>query len=163
MNLKEINWKALIASLAISLGAGAIASFLTQDSMQQYGQLYQPPLAPPGWVFPIVWTILFILMGIASYLIYVSDATKEEKRTALLIYGIQLIVNIGWSVIFFRWNAYLLAFAWLLLLWYLIYLTIRAFYQIKPLAGILLIPYIAWVTFAAYLNLAIAIHYLFTT
>jgi len=117
-------------------------------------------LAPPGWVFPIVWTILFALMGIASYLVYTSEEDREEKRTALILYGVQLLVNIGWSVIFFGWNLYLLAFAWLILLWYLIYKMIRIFYEIKPASGIILLPYIFWVTFAGYLNLAIAIHYL---
>ena len=158
--MKQIKWLTLAISLGISLGAGGIASLLTRDSMQQYGELYQPPLAPPGWVFPIVWTILFLLMGIASYLVYTSEGDKEEKRTALILYGIQLLVNIGWSVIFFGWNLYLLAFAWLILLWYLIYKMIRIFYEIKPAAGIILLPYIFWVTFAGYLNLAIAIHYL---
>ena len=97
-------------------------------------------------------------MGIAAYLVYVAETEKEQKRQALLVYGVQLLVNIGWSVIFFGFNAYLLAFAWLLLLWYLIYRIIRRFYEIDKTAGILLIPYIVWVTFAGYLNLAIAIN-----
>ncbi len=157
--MKTINWKALLISLGISLGAGALAGILTSDSMETYGSLYQPPLAPPGWLFPIVWTILFILMGIAAYLIYESDVGEERKRAALRIYGIQLLVNVGWSVIFFRWDAYLLAFAWLLLLWYLIYMTIDQFKEINEIAGKLLLPYILWVTFAGYLNLAIALYY----
>lgn len=156
--MKKVNWIALIVSLAISLGAGAIARFLTADSMEQYEQMYKPPLSPPGWLFPVVWTILYILMGIAAYLVYVAETEKEQKRQALLVYGVQLLVNIGWSVIFFGFNAYLLAFAWLLLLWYLIYRIIRRFYEIDKAAGILLIPYIVWVTFAGYLNLAIAIN-----
>lgn len=155
----KINWKALLISLAISLGTGIIGGILTANSMQQYETLYRPPLAPPGWVFPVVWTILFLLMGIASYLVYVSDADDSEKQAALRIYGIQLLVNIGWSVIFFRFEAYFLAFAWLLLLWYLIYITTKRFYDINKVAGFLMVPYLLWVTFAGYLNLSIALYY----
>lgn len=157
--MKKINWKVLLVSLAISLGAGILSSLLSGNSMGEYQELYQPPLAPPGWLFPIVWTILFILMGTAAYLVYESDAGEEDKRAALTVYGVQLLVNVGWSIIFFRLDAYLLAFAWLLLLWYLIYRTIRLFWVIDTTAGGILLPYIVWVTFAGYLNLAIAIYY----
>lgn len=157
--MKQINWKTLLVSLAVSLGAGALAGALTADSMAKYEELYKPPLAPPGWAFPVVWTILFILMGIAAYLVYEADANEEEKKSALLVYGIQLLANVGWSIIFFRFDAYILAFGWLLLLWFLIYRTLRRFYEIEALAGILLVPYLAWVTFAGYLNLAIALYY----
>ncbi len=154
----NVNWKELLISLFISLGAGALAGLLTSDSMQKYATMYKPPLAPPGWVFPVVWTVLYILMGIAAYLVYVSDS--DQKKTALTLYGVQLVANVLWSVIFFELDAYLLAFAWLLLLWYLIFLTLKSFYEINPTAGKLLIPYLLWVTFAGYLNLSIAIHYL---
>lgn len=157
--MKSINWKSLLVSLAISLGAGVLGNIAGGNSSGQYEQLYQPPLAPPGWVFPIVWTILFILMGIAAYLIYESDS--PEKKEALGIYAAQLIANIGWSLIFFGLDAYLLAFAWILLLWYFIFLTWQSFRKINKTAGWLLVPYLAWVTFATYLNLAIAIHYYF--
>ncbi|HKM35504.1 MAG TPA: TspO/MBR family protein [Lachnospiraceae bacterium] len=155
--MKRIQWEPLIVSLLISLGAGALASILTADSMKQYMQMYKPPLSPPGVIFPIVWTILFTLMGIASYLIYLSPS--EDKKPALTVYLIQLVVNVLWSVIFFRFDAYLLAFAWLVFLWYLIFITIKQFYPINKTAAILMLPYLAWVTFAGYLNLAIAIHY----
>ena len=155
--MKKIKWKPLLVSLAVSLGTGALSALLTSDSMGQYQNIYRPPLAPPGWLFPIVWTILFVLMGVAAYRIYVADAAQDEKRSALLFYVAQLLVNFFWSIIFFRWEAYLLAFAWLLLLWYLIFVTLRKFYDIDKTAGYLLIPYLAWVTFAGYLNLAIVI------
>lgn len=154
--MKHIQWKPLIVSLLISLGAGALSSILTADSMQQYMQMYKPPLSPPGFIFPIVWTILYILMGIASYLVYLSPS--EDKKAALTVYLIQLAANVIWSVIFFRFDAYLLAFAWLVFLWYLIYITIKQFYPINKTAAILMVPYLAWVTFAGYLNLAIVIH-----
>lgn len=157
--MNRINWKALLVSVAVSLGSGVLATLLTADSMQQYSEMYNPPLAPPAWLFPVVWTILYLLMGVASYLVYESDVAKEQKRSALLLYGIHLLVNIGWSIIFFGFQAYLVAFVWLLLLWYLIYLTMKRFGEINPTAGRLLIPYLLWVTFAGYLNLAIAIYY----
>lgn len=157
--MKQFNWKALITSLVISLGTGAISAFIASDGMRQYENMYNPPLAPPGWLFPIVWTILYILMGIAAYLVYEAKIPEEEKKVALLLYGIQLFVNGLWSLIFFNLEAYLFVFAWLVLLWYLIYRTLQTFYKINPVAGILFIPYLLWVTFAGYLNLAIAIHY----
>lgn len=156
--MNNIKWKPLLISIGISLGTGIFASILTRDSMQQYGNMYNPPLAPPAWLFPVVWTILYILMGIAAYLVYISDA--EGKERALRTYGFQLAVYFFWTIIFFNFNAYLLAFAWLVLLWYLIFLTIRQFKEIKETAAWLLFPYLLWVTFAGYLNLAIAVYYL---
>jgi benzodiazapine receptor len=158
--MKQIQWKALIASLAVSLATGVLAGVLTADSMEKYKKMYRPPLAPPGWLFPVVWTVLFALMGIAAYLVYTAKANEGKKKAALTIYAAQLAANFLWSIIFFQMDAYLLAFAWLILLWYLIFLTIRSFYEIEPKAGLLLIPYLLWVTFAGYLNLAIALYYL---
>ena len=157
--MKKIQRKPLLGSLLISLGTGAVSAFLASDSMEKYSSLYKPPLAPPGWAFPVVWNILFILMGVAAYIIYESDA--PGKAQALKLYGVQLLVNAFWSVIFFRFDAYFLAFAWLLLLWYLVYLTIKQFKDINETAARLLIPYLVWLTFAGYLNLAIAVHYIF--
>lgn len=154
----KINWKALIVSIAISLGVGVLSALLTMGGMQQYQDMYQPPLAPPGWLFPVVWTILYILMGIAAYLVY-ETKESEERSTALKLYGIQLFFNGVWSLIFFGANAYFLSFAWLVLLWFFIYLTTKEFLQLDKTAGILMIPYLAWVTFAGYLNLAIAVYY----
>lgn len=156
--MKKINWISLVISIAISLGVGAVSAFFTSGSMNQYMNMYKPPLSPPGWVFPIVWTILFILMGIAAYIIYEADTSAEAKKNALFTYGLQLFVNFGWSIIFFNVNAYWLAFVWLLLLWYLIYSMFKSFSEISRIAGYLIIPYLAWVTFAGYLTLAIALH-----
>lgn len=159
--MKQIHWKPLIISLAISLGTGGISAWFTRDGMDLYtDMLYKPPLSPPAWLFPIVWTILYILMGIAAYRVYISDAEADAKKSALIYYGVQLIFNFGWTLIFFRWQMYLLAFVWLLLLWYLIFVTMRKFYVIDPIAGYLMVPYLLWVTFAGYLNLAIAMHYI---
>ena len=156
--MEKINWKALIISILISLGVGVVSALLTMDGMQMYQDMYQPPLAPPGWLFPVVWTILYILMGIAAYLIY-EMPESEESRQALILYGIQLFFNGVWSLIFFGTQTYFFAFIWLVLLWFFIYLTTKQFLQLNKTAGILMIPYLAWVTFAGYLNLAIAIYY----
>lgn len=109
-----------------------------------------PSITPPSVVFPIVWTILYLLMGISSYLIYESDS--PDKETALRTYGIQLFFNFCWSIVFFRLGWYLFAFFWLLILIGLIIRMIYEFYQIKPIAAYLQIPYLLWCIFAAYLN-----------
>ena len=155
MNTK-FDWRSLIVSIGIALGVGVLSSFLAPSISGQYSTLYKPALAPPGWLFPIVWTVLYILMGIAAYIIYESPA-GEARNSALLYYGAQLVVNLIWPVIFFRCEAYVTAFFWLLLLWYLVFITFRKFTEISQLAGNLLIPYLVWLTFAGYLNLAIAI------
>ena len=149
----KVKWKELIVSIAISLGIGALSGYLTMNSMSLYNDLAKPPLTPPGWIFPIVWTILFVLMGISAYLIYISDS--KERVQALQIYAIQLMLNFLWSLVFFNMQAYLLAFVILILLWISIFAMIKMFYDINPIAGKLQVPYLLWVTFAGYLNLAI--------
>ncbi len=148
--------KTFLFFTAIPLLVGTIAGLLTRGSMETFSRLNQPPLSPPGILFPIVWTILYTLMGIASYLVYTSDATKEEVNNALLIYFLQLAVNFFWSIFFFNFEWYIFSFFWLILLWILIFYTIRLFYPISNTAAYLLIPYLLWVTFAGYLNLGIA-------
>ena len=149
----KIKWKELIISLLIPLAVGGLSAFLTRNSMDVYSNINQPPLAPPSILFPIVWTILFALMGVSSYLVYMSNS--KNKREALALYGVQLIVNFIWPLIFFNMQAYFAAFLWLILLWVLVAIMIWQFYKAKPLAAYLQIPYIIWLTFAAYLNLAI--------
>ncbi len=151
----KFNIKTFIICIAIPLLTGFLSSVISGNNMSTYKQLNKAPLSPPGIVFPIVWTILFILMGIASYLIVTSGKGKEQIQYALEFYGLQLIVNFWWSIFFFRFDLYFFAFLLLLILWLLIYFTIKAFYEVKPLAAYLLIPYLLWVTFAGYLNFAI--------
>ena len=148
-----IKTKPLIINLLISLGVGGLSALLTADSMKIYSCLIQPPLAPPPWLFPIVWTVLFLLMGISSYLIWVSDSALRES--VLTVYAIQLAVNFFWPIIFFGLEKYLFAFFWLISLIVLVIVMIVLFYKIKPSAAYLQLPYLAWLLFAAYLNLAI--------
>lgn len=153
----KIKWKELIISVAIPLAVGGISGFLNRNSMKGFESLNQPPLSPPGWLFPVVWTILYTLMGIASYLIYTSYAPKQKKKNALTVYGVQLFFNFVWSFLFFSFGLYTFAFVWIVILWALIILTTVLFSKISKPAAYLMIPYILWVTFAAYLNLGIAI------
>lgn len=152
----KINLKKLIICLAIPLAAGGLATLIS-GGMESYRVMNQPPLSPPGWVFPIVWTILYLLMGYASYRILVSGAEPAASKKALTFYGIQLFLNFLWPVLFFGLQWYWAAFVWLLLLWVFIYLTMYQFGQIDDTAENLLIPYLLWVTFAGYLNFGVAL------
>lgn len=151
----RIKLKELIIAVAIPLLVGALSALLTSDSMQSFEQINKPPLSPPGWLFPVVWTILYVLMGIASYLIYTAKYSAGMAGNALLFYMLQLILNFFWSIIFFNWEAYLFAFIWLIVLLALIIVTTVKFYRISRPAAYLMIPYILWVAFAGYLNLGI--------
>ncbi len=148
----KIEWKKLISCIAIPLIVGGVSALLTRGSMETFASVNKPPLSPPGWLFPIVWTILYILMGVASYLVLTSG---KMNRTALTVYGIQLAFNFLWPILFFNLELYLLSFIWLVILWLLILITTVLFYIISKPAGYLMIPYLLWVTFAGYLNLAI--------
>ena len=151
----KIDKKRLIICLAIPLVVGGAAGLLTMNSMEAFEALNQPPLSPPGWLFPVVWTVLYVLMGIASYLVSVSDAPHEEKARALWTYGIQLAFNFLWPIAFFNLKWYLFAVLWLVILWILILITALRFGRIRKPAGYLLVPYLLWVAFAGYLNLGI--------
>ncbi len=150
------NIKTLIICLAIPLIVGGLSALLS-GGMDNFDTLIKPPLSPPGWLFPVVWTILYLMMGFASFLVYTANAPTYKKNSALLVYGIQLFFNFLWSIIFFRFEAYLFAFIWLVVMWVLILITLVRFWEIRKSAGYLLIPYFIWVAFAGYLNIAIYI------
>lgn len=149
--------RTLIVCIAIPLLVGGLSGFLTQNSMETFQQLTKPPFSPPGFLFPIVWTILYTLMGIASYLILVSGESFDTIKNALGIYLIQLGINFFWSIFFFSFNWYLFSFFWLVLLFAFIARTILLFLPISQTAAYLLIPYLLWVAYAGYLNLGIAL------
>lgn len=148
----KIQWKQLLIALAIPLAVGGLSALIS-GGMSDYGNLVQPPLSPPGWLFPVVWTILYLLMGYSSYLVFSADVPPEQKKRALTLYGIQLFLNFLWSPVYFGLEWRLVAFFILLALWAAVLLTMRAFSAISEKAGDLLLPYILWITFAAYLNL----------
>lgn len=151
----KIKWKAFIICIAIPLAVGGLSALLSRGSMETFSALNKPPLSPPGWLFPVVWTILYVLMGVASYLVFTSDADTADKEKALTVYGYQLIFNFFWSLWFFNLSLYLFSFIWLVVLWILIIITTVRFFRISKTAGYLMVPYLAWVTFAGYLNLGI--------
>ncbi len=153
----RIKWKTLIICIALPLLVGIVSGLISGDGMAMFDEIEKTPLSPPGWLFPIVWTVLYILMGIASYLVLTSGVKQDDITKALRAYGIQLFFNFFWSIIFFNFELYAFAFVWLVALWLLILLTIFRFWKISKPAAYLLIPYILWVTFAGYLNLGIAI------
>lgn len=152
----KIKLKPFLISLFIPVFLiGGLSALLTRKSMNIYSKINEPPLSPPSWLFPVVWTILFILMGIASYIIYESDSST--KNLALTIYGVQLIVNFIWTLVFFNDQKYTLSVFIIVLLLLLIAYTIYLFAQINKIAAYLLVPYLIWVAFATYLNIGIAI------
>lgn len=155
MSTNKVNIITFIIAIAIPLSVGFLSSYLTKDTMEQYQQLVQPEFAPPGWIFPIVWTILFVLMGVSSYIVYNEGIENSNVRNALLFYGIQLIVNFFWTIIFFGFELRGFAFIWLILLLVLIIITTVKFYRINKIAAYLMIPYIIWVSFAGVLNYVI--------
>ena len=148
------NIKKLLIALAIPLAVGGLSALLS-GGMGEYMQFNRPPLSPPGWLFPIVWTILYLLMGYASYRIYTSGKDELAVRKALTVYVIQLGLNFLWSILFFGFDWYLGAFILLIGLWVAIYITMKRFTGLDEKAGDLLLPYLLWVTFAAYLNLGV--------
>ncbi len=150
--------KTYLISIAISLAVGGLSALFTLGNMDIYSQITIPPLSPPSALFPIVWTVLYFLMGISSAKIYRSLLRNPtDAKIGLLLYALQLIFNFFWSIFFFNFEAFTFSFFWLLALWFLIITMIVFFKKVSPAAAYLQIPYLLWVTFAAYLNLAIAI------
>ena len=140
-----------IKSILIPVLVGALVGLITSGAMN-YSMLNKPPLSPPGALFPIVWTILYILMGVSYGILKSNNQTDEEID---YIYYLQLVINALWSIIFFVFKWRLFAFLWIILLIVAVVQMIRKFYEKNRLAGLLQIPYLIWITFAAYLNLAI--------
>ena len=151
--MKKINIGSLISSIAIPLAVGGLAAILTGAGMDFYSSVKMPPLSPPSWLFPVVWTILYILMGISLYLVRQSDC--RNKKTSYILFGLQLAVNFIWSLVFFNARAFLAAAILIVVLWGLILAMLASFHRCRPAAGYLQVPYFLWVTFAAYLTWSI--------
>jgi tryptophan-rich sensory protein len=142
-------WKTYAAYIIVTLLGGILVALITMDGMEVYSALEKPMLTPPAWLFPVAWTILYVLMAIGAS----RYALKSKMISG--VYFLQLIVNYLWSVIFFGFNAYLFAFFWLLLLLVLVIVMTVQFYKVDKLAGLLQIPYILWLVFAGYLNIMV--------
>ncbi len=155
MFVKKQVWKTDLFWILFTEAVGALSGWLTRESTQLYMQgLQRPPLSPPAAVFPVVWVILFALMGIGAARIDLAEPSPERTQS-LRIYILQLAVNFFWSIIFFNLQRYGLALLWLIFLWILIVWMIRSFRKVDPLAALLQIPYLLWVTFAIYLNFGV--------
>lgn len=150
-------WGRLALCLLIPLAAGGLGALLGGDFSASYGAMYKPLLSPPGWVFPVVWSALYLLMGYASYLVLTSGAAPSRVRRALRVYGVQLALNALWPLFFFRLGVYGFAFVWLLLLAAAALICTLLFRYIVKRAGEALIPYLFWLFFAAYLNLGVSL------
>jgi tryptophan-rich sensory protein len=159
--MKKINWQKLVIALLLPQLAGLLGSLATTQAISTwYVTLNRPSFAPPNWLFAPVWTLLFILMGIAFYLIWEKSVTESQKKLkdqAIKLFLIQLVFNTLWSIIFFGQQLLFLAFVEIIILWILILLTILKFKKINPLSAYLMIPYLLWVSFASVLNLAFAL------
>ena len=148
--------KPYIISVAIALGVGALSALFTRNNMDIYSEVATPPLSPPAILFPLVWTFLYILMGVSAAVIYTShSASVSQRKRTLYTYAASLVVNFFWSLIFFNMQNFLFAFIWLILLLILIIVTIINYYKVSPVSAYLQIPYLLWVTFAGYLTLMI--------
>ena len=149
--MKKINYKLLIFNILLPLTIGFIGSLL--GGFNNFELINKPSFAPPGFLFPIVWTIIYILMGISAYIISISN--DDNKKKAYTIYLIQLIVNGLWTLFFFRLKWYLFSFIWILLLIGLVITMIDNFKPISKLSAYLQIPYLLWLIFASILNISI--------
>ena len=143
----------LIISIIIPLAIGALSSYFTIPGVNSWYQtINKPSWNPPNWIFPPVWTLLFVMMGISLFLVWKNNAAVRVKKMAIMIFSIQLLLNILWSYVFFKQHTMGWALAEIIILWIAILLTIFAFGKISSLAAWLLVPYISWVSFAAILN-----------
>ena len=149
------NWKSYLFWILLAEAVGALSGWLTREAMKNYGQtILQPPLSPPGWLFPVAWTLLYALMGIGAARVYGTPPSKL-RSLGLNLFVVQLVVNFFWSPIFFNLQAFGLAFVWLLILWTLVLWMTKVFRKTDSLAAKLQLPYLFWLTFAAYLNLGV--------
>ena len=153
--MKKRSWKPYVFWIVFTEAVGGLSGWLTREGTELYRTtIIKPPFSPPGIVFPIAWSVLFALMGVGAARIYLSPASNDRSR-ALGVFLLQLVFNFFWSIIFFNLQNFGLALLWLVVLWVLILWMIKCFYTIDPLSAWLQIPYLFWVTFAAYLNFGV--------
>lgn len=151
----KIKWRELFVCILLPLITGGLSALASVNQTADFESVIKPPLSPPAILFPIVWSLLYFLMGVSSYIILTSEKNERKKQIALTVYGVQLFFNFFWSIIFFNFKNYLFAFIWLIILWCLVLACIILFRKISRFSAYLLFPYLAWVSFAGYLNLGI--------
>lgn len=145
--------KSYVISILLALTVGGLSALATAKNMNIYDKINEPPLSPPAWLFPVVWSILFILMGVSAAMVYNENSPQTDN--ALFVYAVSLVLNFAWTIFFFNLQSFLVSFIILLALWVSILLTIILYFRINKVAAWLQIPYLIWVAFAGYLNLAI--------
>ena len=148
----RIQLKTLLLCLVIPLAAGGLSAYFVRNDFRLYEMLERPAFAPPAVVFPIVWTILYLLMGVASYLIFTADCPERTRANAIYLYCLQLGINVLWPLLFFKLGALEFAFIWIILLATAVTLTVIFFFRCSKPAGILLLPYWLWTLFALILS-----------
>lgn len=153
----------MIGCIVVPLGGGFIISRLTANAMDAFNNFDKPPLSPPGWLFPVAWTILYVLMGVGSYFIFFTKPKTSKKQSRQISSGLkalyvsQLIFNFSWTILFFNFGAFYFAFVWIIMLWIQILMLLILSFKNYRATFWCLLPYILWVSFASYLNIAIAI------
>ena len=155
MKVAVVNLKRLLIALAVPLAVGALSAFASGSFSEQYAVVNKPPLSPPGWVFPVVWTLLYLAMGYASYL--VMTVGGRDAKDALTVYYVQLALNFLWRILFFRFRLYTFAIFELILLIAAVTVMVIRFSHVEERAGYLTLPYLIWLCFALYLNIGVAV------
>ncbi len=155
MKVAVVNLKRLLIALAVPLAVGGLSAFASGSFSEQYAVVNKPPLSPPGWIFPVVWTILYLAMGYASYL--VMTVGGRDAKDALTVYYIQLVLNFLWPILFFRFRLYTFAIFELILLVAAVTVMVIRFSHVDERAGYLTLPYLIWLCFALYLNIGVAV------
>ena len=150
-----MNLKRLLIALAVPLAVGALSAFASGSFSEQYAVVNKPPLSPPGWIFPVVWTLLYLAMGYASYL--VMTVGGRDAKDALTVYYVQLALNFLWPILFFRFRLYTFAIFELILLIAAVTVMVIRFSHVEERAGYLTLPYLIWLCFALYLNIGVAV------
>lgn len=155
MKVAVVNLKRLLIALAVPLAVGGLSAFASGSFSEQYAVVNKPPLSPPGWIFPVVWTLLYLAMGYASYL--VMTVGGRDAKDALTVYYIQLALNFLWPILFFRFRLYTFAIFELILLIAAVTVMVIRFSHVEERAGYLTLPYLIWLCFALYLNIGVAV------
>lgn len=153
----KFKWRSFAVNLAIPLAVGGIAAYLTQDNMVMFDYINKPALSPPQWSFPVAWTILYVLMGIAAFIVCNAHKPKTQKSRALLLYAVQLAINFAWPLVFFNAENFLYALIVIVAMLIFVLLCTLSFFRVDKKAGVLMLPYLLWTAFATYLNYGIYI------
>lgn len=146
----------LVLCIAVPLGLGLLSSLLSGDIRAIYESMDKPPLSPPGWLFGVVWPVLYVLMGVALYLVLASRYERGQKKPAIWLFCVQLVLNFAWSIIFFRFGQLWAAVGIIGLMDILVFTCAVLFYRLRKPAGVLMIPYLLWISFATYLSISFA-------